>query len=186
MAGDAWRVKSVILIVDTTFTHRLLRVLPEIREVLYLPPAVKFQRKVDMSANSGYREIEHTADWQLEVWAPDLPTLFSLAAEGMLALANVRIESSQQVNRKLHLKAGDLESLLVSFLSELLYLGEAQGLGFGRTDIVILPGQPVELRANLLGGQILEQAKEIKAVTYHNLEIRQVDGLYRVRIVFDV
>jgi len=25
--------------------------------------------------NPGYREVEHTADWELEVWAADLPGL---------------------------------------------------------------------------------------------------------------
>jgi len=31
---------------------------------------------------SGFEEIRHTADWALRVWAPDLSTLFTQAAQG--------------------------------------------------------------------------------------------------------
>ncbi|MFC2053874.1 archease, partial [Chloroflexota bacterium] len=31
---------------------------------------------------AGFREIEHTADWELEVWAPDILELLKQAAIG--------------------------------------------------------------------------------------------------------
>jgi hypothetical protein len=42
-------------------------------------------------STAGFREIEHTADWELEVWAPDLPALLEQAGRGMYALAGVRL-----------------------------------------------------------------------------------------------
>jgi SHS2 domain-containing protein len=139
-----------------------------------------------MTEKSGYREIEHTADWQLEVWGSGLSELFSQAAQGMLSLANVTLDTTHPAERSLDLTADDLESLLVAFLSELLYFGEEQGLAFDQFSINIQPGRPARLQAELQGGKILGQSKEIKAVTYHNLEILQTEGLFRVRIVFDV
>ena len=41
---------------------------------------------------AGYRELEHTADWELEAWADDLPGLLEQAARGMYALSGVRLD----------------------------------------------------------------------------------------------
>ncbi|MFN2196517.1 MAG: archease [Anaerolineales bacterium] len=131
----------------------------------------------------GFREIAHTADWQLEVWAPELPELFKLAAQGMYKLANVEVAQTARINRKLALTADDLETLLVNFLSELLFLGESEGLAF---DQISLSLKGLQLYAQLSGAEILRQDKEIKAVTFHNLEILYLDELFRVQIVFDV
>ena len=44
----------------------------------------------------------------------------------------------------------------------------------------------VKLHARLAGAPLLELQKSIKAVTFHNLEIRPVDAGLETTIVFDV
>ena len=132
---------------------------------------------------AGYREVEHTADWQIEVWAPDLPLLFEQAALGMYALSDTRLGPEARLTREIELQGQDPESLLVSFLTELLYLGESQGLGFDRFNLQINGDY---LFAQVEGAPIQTQSKEIKAVTYHNLEIRETSRGLEVSIVFDV
>lgn len=132
---------------------------------------------------AGYREVEHTADWELQAWAPDLPGLFEQAAQGMVALAGVQIQSEPRLARHFTLTAADPERLLVSFLAELLWLGEGEGLGFDSFDLSI---QANTLDARVTGGVIIERTKEIKAVTYHHLAIRPTGSGLEVNIVFDV
>jgi len=134
--------------------------------------------------SAGYREIEHTADWELHVWAPDLSALFVQAARGMYALSGTRLQDEPRRSKFLELSASDLESLLVVFLEELLFLGEQEQIGFDRFDDMKLNQNRIEVR--LEGAPILLQFKEIKAVTYHNLEIRETKQGYEVNIVFDV
>lgn len=132
---------------------------------------------------AGYQEIEHTADWALQVWAPTLEALFAQAAMGMYALAGTRLNQGWREKRKLHLEAGDAESLLVAFLSELVFLGEQENLGFDRFEIEI---EGNALRAKIEGAPMATRKKEIKAVTYHNMEIRPGTRGLEVEIVFDV
>ncbi|MEJ2349740.1 MAG: archease [Anaerolineales bacterium] len=132
---------------------------------------------------AGYREVEHTADWQLEVWAPDMSLLFEQAALGMYALSDTRLGPEARLTREIELQSQDPESLLVSFLTELLYLGESQGLGFDRFNLQITGDH---LLAQVEGAPIQTQSKEIKAVTYHEMEIRETSRGLEVSIVFDV
>jgi SHS2 domain-containing protein len=131
----------------------------------------------------GYREIEHTADWELEVWAPDLRRLLEQAARGMYALAGMRLEPSPPERRELELQAEDAESLLVVFLGELLHFIEKDNLAFNEFQIEL---HGYALHAHLHGAQVQNIDKEIKAVTYHNLAVHQSNDGLRVNIVFDV
>lgn len=133
--------------------------------------------------SAGYREREHTADWELEAWAPDLDGLFTQCAAGMFALAGTRLVEAAPQPVFLSLQAADPESLLVAFLSELLYYGEQSGLGFAGFD---LHTDGVTLEARLAAVPLAGRDKEIKAVTYHGLHIRQTDQGLVVNIVFDV
>jgi len=131
----------------------------------------------------GYEEIEHTADWALRVWAPDLKTLFVQAAEGMNTLAGMVLEGGARPKKAFELGAIDRESLLVDFLSELLYFSEMEQLGFDRFDLNI--GEQ-KLIAKVEGGAIADLKKEIKAVTYYDLKITTGEAGLEVTIVFDV
>jgi SHS2 domain-containing protein len=130
-----------------------------------------------------FEEFPHTADWALRVWAADLPALFSEAARGMNALAGARPVAGTRISRDFESKAPDPESLLVLFLSELVYAAEQEHLVFDTFEIELKgPG----LKVSMLGAPMLSLNKSIKAVTYHNLEIRQSESGFEVEIVFDV
>ncbi len=135
------------------------------------------------TTSSGFRERPHTADWALDVWASNLPELFEQAARGMYALLDARMDAGPHVVREFELKANDPEGLLVSFLSELLWLGESDGLGFDRFALKLGNGH---LRARVEGAPIHDQTKEIKAVTYHALRIKRTGNQFQTTITFDV
>lgn len=133
--------------------------------------------------SAGFRELDHTADVELHVWAPDLPCLLEQAARGMFSLGEFRLKSGKRQTLQIGFPVTDPESTLVNFLSELLFLIEVEGLGFDNFDINIEAGT---LSAELSGAPLEFQNKHIKAVTYHNLEVKQgPDGL-EARVVFDV
>jgi SHS2 domain-containing protein len=136
-----------------------------------------------METTAGYREIEHTADWELEVWAPDMPSLLEQAARGMMALSHTTLQPGPRVQREITVDAADDESLLVGFLSELLYITEMESIAFDGFDLRL---EGDRLHAKLSGAPVEAADKEIKAVTYHNLRVRRENGGLRVNIVFDV
>ncbi len=131
----------------------------------------------------GFIELDHTADWSVRVWAPDLPRLFAQAAAAMYALMGVELASVDHRVIDVELDAPDAEGLLVAFLNELLYLGEEEGLSFESCDLRV--GE-THLEGRLHGAPLMVQRKEIKAVTYHGLEIKRDDREVEATIIFDV
>ncbi len=101
----------------------------------------------------------------------------------MYWLMETHLSPEPRIVQVLDLQGVDAEGLLVSFLSELLYFGESDGLGFDQFGIAV---EDTHLRAVVRGAPIAEQRKEIKAVTYHNLAIQKTGQGLEVTIVFDV
>ncbi len=133
-----------------------------------------------------YREVDHTADWALHVWAPTLAELFVDAARGMYALTGALVVNpGAAARRTVEVRADhDDEALLVSWLQELLYLTESESLIFDDFHIETLT--PDHLRATVVGTPGSRPEKVIKAVTYHALSLRPTEAGYAVTIVFDV
>lgn len=133
--------------------------------------------------DAGYKELEHTADWALKVWAPDLESLLVTAAKGMYEISEVVTLGKDGVEEQFSLVSQDDESLLVDFLSELLYYAEKDNIAFLEFNLTL---DQSSLEAKLVGRPIKFRKKEIKAVTYHNLEISRQNDKLEVTIVFDV
>jgi SHS2 domain-containing protein len=131
----------------------------------------------------GFEEISHTADWSARIWAEDLPSLFVEAARAMNSLSGTVIGNDPRVQRAFEAEAPDAESLLVAFLSELLYYQETKNLAFDKFDLRVA-GQ--WLKVEMEGTQMASSEKAIKAVTYHNLRIEKTNEGFEVTIVFDV
>ena len=126
--------------------------------------------------------MEHAADWRLEVWGPDTAALLEEAARGMYGLMGIEVSETSRRHRRLEIAAGDREQLLVSFLEELLFLVESEELAY---DAFMLDVDGSRLLAHLEGGFIVAHRKEIKAVTYHRLEIRDTPHGVETGITFD-
>jgi SHS2 domain-containing protein len=133
--------------------------------------------------NRGFQEIPHTADWAMKVWAEDLPGLFAEAAVGMNALEGVRLSNDRGIRRLFEDQADDAESLLVAFLSELVYLQEQENIGFVEFD-VRLEGR--QLSVKMQGATLAAIEKPIKAVTFNDMKISATTSGYEVQVVFDV
>ena len=130
----------------------------------------------------GYQEIEHTGDCAIRVWGENLAMLFADAARGLYNVSGTRLGAGRRIRRKIRLRADDTEGLLVAFLSELIYLQEHSGLGFQEFDLDV---QERQLTGTMRGGDLLTIAQPLKAVTYHDLEIQEIESQYVCQLVFD-
>lgn len=131
----------------------------------------------------GFEEVSHTADWSARVWAPDLPSLFVEAARAMNSLSGTVIGNNTRMIRTFEIESPDVESLLVAFLSELVYYQEQENLTF---DVFDLKVTEQSLKVQMEGAPIASVEKAIKAVTYHNLNIEKTSEGFETTIVFDV
>lgn len=129
--------------------------------------------------------VEHTADWAIRVTAPDMRSLFSIAATGMSSLLTGDLAAVPlDVRREVELQGHDVESLLVEWLGELAYWAEMELLVM--REFLIHDLTDTAVRATARGGVVADMEKHIKAVTYHDLQIEQTDTGLQVTIVFDV
>lgn len=130
-----------------------------------------------------YEELPHTADWALRVWAPDLPSLFVETARGMNMLSGIVLPPGARITHRFEANGPDNESLLVAFLTELIYFAEQENTGF---DVFAITITGSHLEVDMEGALLKEIDKSIKAVTYHNLNIQSTERGLEIEIVFDV
>ncbi len=133
---------------------------------------------------SSSSEIEHTADVSLYIQAEDFPGLLQAGADAMLRLIGMSTDTEGESRRTIEVEGIDREDLLVVWLEELLYLTEMHEVGFGKIDITFISDTKLSAIAEEIPGMI--PSKEIKAVTYHGLEIIETGRGLEVTIVFDV
>ena len=133
---------------------------------------------------SGYQEVEHTADWALKVWAPNLADLCRQAAAGMLRLTGAVLAPDPASEREIHLDAPDPESLLVVWLEEVLYDLESHSLA--PSDMHLRTEGDTRLRGTIVQHSLLQPGRTIKAVTYNDLQVLSNSDGYQATIVFDV
>ena len=134
-------------------------------------------------ASHGYQEVDHTADIALKVWGEDFQTLLRQAAYGIYDLMGIVPDDQTPVAGYFVLLQDSLETILVDFLSELIFLAEEKNQVF---DSFSFDEQDDELTVRMAGQEILSQERYVKAVTFHDLSVRQTDCGCEVTITFDV
>jgi SHS2 domain-containing protein len=138
--------------------------------------------------SDNYRLIDHTADFGLEIFGRSPGDLFRQAAMAMTDLLTDPALLKEQRRHTLDIEGSDWEDLLINWLRELLYMynGEARFV----TGIDIISIEQTSLRAEVASEAYRvghhEIRNEIKAVTYHQLEVKADDDGWRARVIFDV
>jgi len=129
-------------------------------------------------------ELGHTAEVGLRVRADTPEALFACAARAMFDLLGAT-PGPERRRQTIQVEALDPESLLVDWLSEILYLYEARGEVYDRFEI--RHWSPTRLEALVEGGSPPNGATTaIKAVTYHGLRVFEEAGRWTAEFYFDV
>ena len=136
--------------------------------------------------------LEHTADIGIIAYGKTKREIFINAAKGMfnIIVGNNSNLINNNFSYKITLKAKSLEDLLVAWLNELLYISETKLVILNKFEIKDLSNSKIE--AEVEGIKInppsVKIEKEIKATTYHCLEIKKDEesGLWSAQIIFDI
>jgi SHS2 domain-containing protein len=131
----------------------------------------------------GFKEVEHTGDLALNVWATSEEELFKQAMLGMLSLMGAEGGPGRRSKKHLVIRSTDRESMLVQFLNDILLEMELDKV-LPNTIELSLGRHRMSVR---LAFQPLVQIKKlIKAATYHDLRILHAGVTFSTTIVFDV
>jgi SHS2 domain-containing protein len=137
-----------------------------------------------------YELFDHTADIGVRAKGDDLSTIFKNTALGMyeIIFLNGPPKVSLKGEYQIKLTCSDLEQLLVDWLDELLFIFSTEKIVFSEFEITIDP-EGFSLDAKVAGEQIddseLLATREIKAVTYHMLEIKKNEH-WTTQVIFDI
>ena len=135
----------------------------------------------------GFEFLEHTADLRFRAWGGSLDECFENSARAMWSAVIGPDTVSAETEKKMELEADSVEVLLHDFLSELLFLFETEGLVFKDFDVSI---QDKRLSA-VAKGERFDHKKhkietEIKAVTYHEMLIKEENGEWSATVLCDI
>ncbi len=132
--------------------------------------------------------LPHTADIRMKIQADTLPLLFTAGMRGMsqvLKEGRCDDEVSRNLKKIITVSAPDRTCLLVDFLSEVLSFSYTEKAVF--CEMVALEFSEHLLSAEISGIRVNGFSEEIKAVTYHEAEVKQnPSGLWETMIVFDI
>jgi SHS2 domain-containing protein len=135
-----------------------------------------------------YEVLDHTADIGLVVYGEDLKSLFENAGEAFFHLITDLKKVRRRIERRIHIDGESLERLMVDWLSELLYLHDVENLLFKGFKIESVGEDG--LRGTVKGERFQEGVHviktEVKAVTYHQIQVKKEDGGWKARVIFDL
>ncbi len=152
-------------------SHRLV-----VRQIVLLQPGLPLP---------GHRQIDHTADLALEIWADDE---VGLLQEGARAIVEILTEQSRiqgDARRTVELSAIDAEDRLVQWLNEIIVAAVLDGFLSASAEIVLTQDG---LRAKVRGeaNAAHKIVDELKSATYHDLALTIAPKECRARVVIDV
>lgn len=134
-----------------------------------------------------YKFLDHTADRRMKISGTDLESLFQKGMEGLcqLLLTETHKNRAKRVGRQIHISAPDTTVLLIDFLSEVLTFAHIDKAVYSEVCFDYLNSDALE--AEIHGRRVSGFAEEIKAVTYHEAEVKKSkEGRWESMIIFDI
>ncbi len=132
--------------------------------------------------------LDHTADIGLVIYGENLRDLFENAGEAFFRLITDLGKVRPRIARRIVIGGESLDRLMVDWLSQLLYFHDVENLLFKtfRVESVgedglraVAKGEPFQDKVHVI-------KTEVKAVTYHRIEVRQEKGRWRAQVILDL
>ena len=130
-----------------------------------------------------YSVKPHTADIRLKLSGKSFAVLLEQSVMGLMKILAGKV-SPTKVIRRVEVSATDKTCLLVDFLNEVLALAETNREQYSNVEIIELTDH--KTTAKLTGTKVHNFTQDVKAVTYHEAEVIEDDGMWKVNLVLDV
>jgi SHS2 domain-containing protein len=135
-----------------------------------------------------YKLIDHTADFGIQVFGADPKALFTNAA---LALFDVITETDVLKGRDFcHIKVSgeDLSDLMINWLREMLYQWNGKERLVKSVRILSLSENKIFAKTYFDDYKPNRHTikTEIKAVTYHQIQVKRSPSGWEARVIFDI
>ncbi len=135
-----------------------------------------------------YELIEHTADFGIRVFGDTAKALFENAANALFDVLTdrSRLQACQQTHRVV--EGADWEDLLINWFRELLYLWNGRELLLVDAKIQAIAEYRIEARLDLAPYEPAHHViqADIKAVTYHQAQVKFGPAGWMGQAIFDV
>jgi len=137
-----------------------------------------------------YRYLEHTADVGVEVLAPSLRDAFAEAGVALFGIMTDVTKFSPKSSVEISVSGHDLKSLLYEWLEELIYLFDTSEMVIVRIDVQKLQDDPPSIEG-LGWGERFDPSRcpggtEVKAITYHRMEVETSEKGALIRYFVDI
>ena len=135
-----------------------------------------------------YELFDHTADVGVRVWAPTLAGLASPAVRGLYAVIGELVAGDAAEVVRFELSADEPALLLRDCLAEVLGLFDTRRLMVTAIDVEEFSATRLAAVASAAHVDVARSAfdREVKAVTYHELNVRPVPGGYEATYIVDI
>jgi len=135
-----------------------------------------------------YELMDHTSDVGLRIFGADPAELFENAAQAMFDQIVDLDTVDGSTDHEISISGDDWSDLMVNWLRELLYLWVGKEILVQRAEILSI--SPHELTAvakvDFYTPGRHKIRREIKAVTYHQIEVLQRQDRWESKVIFDV
>ena len=134
-----------------------------------------------------YAFLDHTADLGINVRGEDLKDLFEAAAKALMHLMIGGESQARTTDMNITVSSQDLPDLLVRWLGEILYLFEGEDLvvTFTHIDFLSVTRLDAALKTVPFDPTVHKIHNEIKAVTYHQVHVREKGSVWEAQVIFD-
>ena len=132
-----------------------------------------------------YKIINHTADTGIEVEGKNLKEIFFESYKGLYKIAGVE-KGKKEGRDKIKIIADTYEELLIKFLNELIFYIYGEGKYYDVKKIEIKKNRGFTLEVEIEKYEIKNFEREVKAATYHNISIKNKNGIFTTKIIFDL
>ena len=150
------------------------------------PSARRFSKI--LGAMEPFRVLEHTADVGFEAFGSTREEVFANAGRALMNII-VDLESvDPAAGVRVQAEGSDPPDLLVNWLSEILYLYDAEGWVFRGFEVRSLTDRSISAIAR---GEKFDPARHqvnllVKAVTYHQLVLEKTASGWRAQVYVDI
>jgi len=135
---------------------------------------------------SGFRLIDHPADIEIEATGRTFKETLKFSIDAMIGIIVDTERLNKEIKRQLSFIPTDYKEDVYHILSEILYIFETEyflpkevRVEGDKRYIIELEGQKITGKEDFL-------RTEIKAITYHHLDVKKIDNTWHIRVLFDI